>query len=1138
MTQSTTGYTADEINAVVQQLVLSSITTPIDTLGVRRSDLTFNQFQQTAAGLFVLYPNAPFYVLYLGVQRIRDQVTAEAAIIQQLLAAIAATGMRVTPVTDVSSLFNAQSALQNLAAAAASRTSAIGKVSNAPAYQQFSANVSTFLAGPGQNVKSNGQIVQTPQQAKAAIPGLVTQLQQAHAALVASVTLIVNGVTNYNSISLPAIVSESVLSNAASLIGSSATLLNSLSPTARLAEVRQVVLNLIASKTAVDTFGTLNQPSDYYTLAGTGMPYSDAQHLATPAMAVGDQTGAMAIITGLSDFLLLVLDGETTVPITLPPSVIAELDGQGSDLSFFVGDGTQPGIAQNNSFKMKINATSYTCPLTLSSFSTVVVGPDSNFVVVPRTADQVAADINAVIPTSEVQAQGYYSPLKYSGKLITNGAGTTWTVPSYGSPPAFIANLFALGVSPGDTVEHSGSFYVIATVDPGGTFVTTSSAGPISSTVAVQVGPVNRKLKIICVDPNTQVSAGTSITVYADDVASTGCLQMLGLTSGMSMSCAPTTPDVVASYIGANTTLVEAGTYISSLYTGSAEGSTTSSTTLVITEAETSGSQMFVGPGTDLTYTVTELVTGGRINTGDTMAVRSGPTPGSYYVISKINGESDVTGHQPVAGDVVVGTLGSGSPVGSGSATNVSVQFGPTLTLSKYDCITVQGPDINQGLYLVASQGGTGLTPLDVALQSALSSPAAGSVPSTFTISYGKRSLTLASLNATTASEVFVGGNAAGLFFVAAAASLGVTTGTATFLSTTITWTVTGVTHAGSILVGDTLDTQNTSSGSSACYVIQTINGSAATTSHPLTIGDIIVANGTIGGPVDGSCGFFRSVTQLGTTPWFQLPAIPNGLNSGDIMETYATQYNNPTVSYEIEQVIAGLNVIEISPDIVDGTTWTFTPQPVPFARLRVGIVNDYTLVQGLMQSWLNGTTQQALYFTNMNAAINPLLTSDNPTVAQVGTATAAVNQLWSFLQGAQATAMNEPAAQAIDTTLADYDVESVSVIDTLITSYTNQGSDRAVDILLSGDFVTFFGLTMDGSSYSGAMQEATRAVAMNDLPVSKVNRPEQQNGVIQSTSVSADPEYPVNAALEVVGGGVPETPGSYGQPTSYLNQG
>ena len=1124
-TTPVTGYTQDEINAVVQQLVLSSITTPIDTLGVRRSDLSFNQFQQTAAGLFVLYPNAPYYVLYLGVQRIRDQVTAEATIITQLLAAIAATGMRVTPVTDISPLFAAQSALQNLAAAAANRTSSIGSVSTAPAYQQFSSSVSSFLSGPGQNVKSNGQIVMTPQQAKAAIPGLLNQLQTAHAAVVSSIELIVEGIDNYNSISLPSIVSTSVLQSAAALIGNSATTLNSLTPAQRLTEVRQVVLNLIASKTAVDTFGTINQASDFYTLTGTGMPYSDAQHLATPAMAVGDVTGAMGIITGVTDLLLLALDGQTTVSLTLPPSVMAELDGQGSDLSFFVGDGTHPAIAHNNSFKLAITnsgvTTKYTCPLTLST-----VGPPA----VARTADQLAADINAVLPAA-VEAQGYYSPLKYSGRIIVTHAGptATWTLPSYGSPPMYLSNLFALGVAPGDTVYSGGNFFTILTVDPMGTFITTAVAGAPLGTVNAQIGPLHRKLKIICVSPTTQLAAATNIQVYADDAASTGCLQMLGLVAGMNTSCAPTTPDVVAAYINANTALVNAGTYVSSLYTGSGHGSVTNAQVLTLTEAETLGSQSFAT--TTITYTVTALTVPGQVSVGDTLVCRSGSNPGSYYTITSINGDTSALGHQLTLGDVVVGT----GTVAGAAASDVDVEFGPTIVISPYDIVTVAGPNANQGVYTVASQGAT---PLDVNLVTSLTSPASGSVPSTFTATYGKRSLTLASLNTTTASEVLASGNAAGLFFSVATPIEATATASATsFLSTTLTFTVGSMSGpTGSASVGDSLNTTNASSGASACYTVQTINGSATPEDHVLANGDVIVANGTIGGPVSSTAKFTRPFTQLGTTPWFQLPSIPNGLSSGDLMEVYPTQYNSPSVTYEIEQVITGINVIEISPDIVDGTNWTFTPQPVPFARLRVGIVNDYTAVQALMQSWLNNAVNQPLYFTNMNGLINPLLTSDNPTVAQVGTATNAVNALWGFLQGAEATALNQSPAQAIDTILGEYSVEVVSVVDTMVTSFSNQGCDRAVDILLSGDFATFFGLTMDGASYSGAMQEAARSVAMNDLPVSKVNRPEQQNGVIQSTSVTADPEYPSNLAAETVGGAQPEIPGSYGQPTGWAS--
>ena len=646
-TSPTTGYSQDEINAVVQQLVLSSITVPIDTLGVRRSDLQFNQFQQTAAGLFVLYPNAPFYVMWLGVQRVRDAIVAEAAIFTQLQACIAATGARVLPVTDVSPLFNAQAALQNLAAAAASRTSAYGKVTTAPAYQQFSQNVSSFLSGPGQNVKGSGVVVQTPQQAKAAIPGLLTQLKTAHEELVTSVTLLVNGVVNYNSVSLPSIVSESVLSSAASLIGSSATLLNSLSPTDRLTEIRQVVLNLIASKTAVDTFGTLNPPSDYYALTGVGMPYSDAQHLATPALAVGDVTGAMNVVTGVSDLLLLELDGSTTLPLTLPPSVLAHLDGQGSDASFFVGDGTQPGIAQNNVFKMAVTnggvTTNYACSLTLSSFSTVT-GPPAAFVVVPRTADEVAADINAALPVGfNVQAEGYYSPLKYSGSLIVASAGptATWTVPSYGSPPAYISNLFALGVAVGDTVQYGGSFFLITAIDSLGRYIqtsTSSSFGPSitapTGTVATQMGPMNRKLKVYCSNPQSNLSQLTSIKVYGDDTASKGCLQMLGYVSGTTMSCAPSTPDTIATYINANTKLVTAGTYVSSLYSGKGRSNPTNANALTITEAETLGSQ--APDGTGVMYTVSSLVVAGSVSVGDTLVCRGGSSPGSYFTGSAL----------------------------------------------------------------------------------------------------------------------------------------------------------------------------------------------------------------------------------------------------------------------------------------------------------------------------------------------------------------------------------------------------------------------------------------------------------------------------------------------------------------------
>ncbi len=344
MTQQSSDYTDAEIQTAVQNLVLATITFPSDTLGVRRSDITFGQLQQAAAGCFILYPNAPFYVLKLGTQRIQDLITSEVTLLGQLVAALQATGRQVLPVNDVSPLFNAQAALQALSAAASQRTTSLD-VTTAPAYQQFSANVSTFLSGPGQAVKSNGAIVQTPQQAQAVLPGLMTQLATAHAALVTAVQGIAGGIDDYNSLSLPSIVASSILANAATLVGSDAAALQSLTPTARLADIRQVVLNLLATKAAVNTFGSFNGPSDFYSLTGLGMPFSDAQHPALPAQAVSTAPGGVAILAGVSDQLTVALESSAPVTLTLNPSLVAELDGQNDDSGFVVGNGAAPVTA-------------------------------------------------------------------------------------------------------------------------------------------------------------------------------------------------------------------------------------------------------------------------------------------------------------------------------------------------------------------------------------------------------------------------------------------------------------------------------------------------------------------------------------------------------------------------------------------------------------------------------------------------------------------------------------------------------------------------------------------------------------------------------------------------------------------------
>src|ERR1039458_746850 len=125
-----------------------------------------------------------------------------------------------------------------------------------------------------------------------------------------------------------------------------------------------------------------------------------------------------------------------------------------------------------------------------------------------------------------------------------------------------------------------------------------------------------------------------------------------------------------------------------------------------------------------------------------------------------------------------------------------------------------------------------------------------------------------------------------------------------------------------------------------------------------------------------------------------------------------------------------------------------------------------------------------------MNGRINPLLVT-TPTAEQVSAATQAITALYSFLTTAEGAAQSIPATATLQSIIPLYTVEAVPPIDALISAYAAKGADAAVDVLLKGQFASFFGLTVETASYAGAFQAATRSVAMNDLPVRKVNRPE-----------------------------------------------
>lgn len=996
-------YTSEEIQAVVEKLVMSTIRRPYDTLGVRRTDISFNDVQEAAAGVFILYPNAPFYVLYLGTQRLNDVIAAEVVVLDQLLAAIDACGRNVLPVEDVTSLFNAQAALQELGGA--SRQGAFADITKAPAYQRFSANVDAFLAGPGLTVKSAGNIVQTPQQARSVIPGLLDQLREQHERLLTKVRGIAGGMEDYNKVNLPSVVSTSVLTNSARLVGADADALNVLTPTERLALIRQTVLDVLAVRSVVTTFGSFAGPSDYYTLDGIGLPFSDTTREATPAKLVAEFAGAAGIIAGVSDELIFGVDGEAPFSILLNPSQMAQVEGYRDDSVFVIGNGatpTDPGYTtpNNNVVKVSVGGTVYTATLTVS--------PDIN---TPRTAEQVAAEIQAAMPAG-VTVEGYYSPLRFTGLMdVPAGVDQTWTLTLLGS-----SDLVALGITTSDTARmmdgpDAGTIYPITAVTPDTIAVTGTTTGSTGTTI--EIGRANRKVRIRLSDPATQLPIEQTLATVGDTPASLNALETLGFYPGVVFSCKRTTADLVAADINTKTAAITAGTEL--IFTKENFGARTDildPNKLILSNARAVGSQTFTGPV--LTYIVSSVTKAGSVAVGDVLVLRDGPNPDEFYTVATINGSAAAGAHALAIGDVLVA---NGSVTGT-PISGVACELGPSITGNKYDVFQVlSGP--NADTFFVQSQGDT---PLDFFLQTPIPFFRDGAAAIDMRVSFGGMYLSSTSKNKTTESEISISGSASNFYFS-------------------------------------------------------------------------------------------TSTTGKGTTPWFQLPALPRGLQAGDVLETYPTDYKTPSASYRITSV-GTPRVIGLQPDIPCGVSWQFTVQPPPFARLRVGTMNDYVSVKEQLDSWLLLPENQESFFTNVNRLINPLLVNENPTAVQVGTALASVRSFYGVLLADQ----SEQPEEALDTIIDAFTVQPVDAVDTLLQSFREKGSNRATDLLLSGAFASFFGLTVDGSSYAGAFQEAVRDVAMSDLPVRRFERPDVQSSALVGQAQSPDFEYsPDNITEKVV---------------------
>lgn len=985
-------FTTTEIQAAVEKIVRSTVRSPTGILGDRKIHTSFNDIQEAAAGVFILYFNAPFYVLKLGASRVKDLVQTQAQTVASLLDAVLATNRLVLPVSDLTPLANARTALGELEAAVASRAQGFTNIQQVPAFRRYAQSVSQFIETNAPSVTSPSNpssttpstttgagltLTDTPGGARAKIPGLARDLRDLRDELVRRVTLLSQGMEDFGSLNLPQVAAQGVISRARVVLDERFNELNALNEVERLDSLREVLLDLLTQKPIVQKYGAAQAPSEFITTSGLATAFSDTLHLATPAQVTGDTYGPYDILES-SHFLKFTMDGGTPLEYPLPLAFIAELNSILVEPFNFTAD--------RNQLRVVFDDPNNPTPTTF----------DITFPVSLMTAAAVVTQLNLYFSGSDLVAERFFYPLKLDTVVTISSLG--------GNDGRFTilgGSLSGLDIRVGDELDvtsgaNAGTTWGVTAIDPSGQFLDATGVAPVVPVplpgANIQVGPAARALRLRDSAPATSLSLRRSIKLPRTGGEEDLAAAILGFTPGVEARSRPVTAAEVASNIASSTSALTAEpAYVETLYAGAARSSPTDATQVALVRFAAAG---VITGGTSVLFTSSIAVE--NVGVGDAIVIRSTLAP------ADLNAEGFVTA---VTGNVISALFGAA--VASGS---VEIEIGPTVVFGYGDVLLItDGP--NQGRYTTREPQNVGTTAsFELLLDRPLPVPKNGSSPLAFSVSFGQETVRFMSRLERVESAVRVengsAGTAAALFFTALPA------------------------------------------------------------------------------------------TARGTTAYLKFATYPKGASIGDLLLLYETQYNVVSRSFFIVGLEPTSGIVELDFEVESTASFSFDfDVPNPFGRIRVAQVADFAAFKAGLDEWLERPEQQEAYFQKLATVLNPLLVNKNPTIAQVNEAQFELKKLLSVLtiEGAGLYGVvQSPDAMPEDTlefVLSNYTAPAVEPVDTLLSTLRQKSADRGIDLLTEGQFRTFFGLDMDGVSYSGTLTKSLRELARNDLPVRKFNR-------------------------------------------------
>lgn len=1115
------GYTDEEINTSVSSLIRTQLRRPSTALGTPDIQTTFSDVQEAASGIFLLNPVAPFYVIELAARRLAESLQLEAKTIDSLVFDLQVTGKKVFPVDNLNQLSNAKVALFELENAVTNRSVTFNNVTTSPAFQRFQANVNAFLSDYGSNVKSNGVIVPTPQQAKSAIPGLLSTLKKQHAATKDNVSLLIQALADFNDLNLPAMAAGGVISRSRETIARLVATLQAKDPTARLEDLRQSVLDLLSTKAAISQVGNFKVPGAFFDIAGPASPFSDSAHPANAAVLDADNYAPYNISTATD--LSISLEGAAPFTVTLSKALFARADG-----ILFESYQSTPTVV--STLAGPFNIPVFPAPPTLLTFYVYDI-PSDQFIQVDAVlltgpavpATQVVIDINNAFTAAGVNySAAGVGPITISGgapgsKIAVGGANGNSIVGftiTGGYRFTSVTNAGVTGANPQNFNIFLGTndlfdLTLQDTVAKTLRVVQVVLGAGLGRTAASIAGDIVAALQVANLQAQyTSVSLGGHVRIIALDPGSIPKITIgqgtangtLGFTTGATYQGTddnknlsitinggpPFTHTFTAGLFSAKNiadelTLALAPNFTAT-HTGGATRESVSISYVGVAPPTFTATMVFPsGPGNTAAFSVLGLLTdvsfSARSNTARQVAkdinAKSQLIEASTKVVPVPGGENVLIRSEPTDPSrlVVYKQRGSGPVTLPGPPLTIQVTLQDATTVLIGDILAIRdGVNISTKWTITAIS--SNLVTAVGTFPTAVAGQCTYEIGHDFTVGL---------------TPITVGG------------VIKVLTGTGknTYVITKIgpvPAQVLPFEFEVDLIVAGFADPKLLPS-----FMTGTIGFEKLTVA---SLDTTTASKVEISGPAAGI--FFTAPpgVAFGTTPWVKLPSKVSGLDVDDLLELYSVNYAVPTAVFMINSVEA--TVIGLTTPISSVQAISFNQTVPPFARLRSLAYQKYATLNTNLTSWLDLVQNQDTYFKEMSRLINIVIQESNPTVSQIQSALSALILFRDVLL----IANSSNPTNTLESFLNTYAVARVDIVDELIRTYREKGSGRAIDILLTGQFSAFFGLDVHDVSYSGAMLSQMREIAQKDIPISKIGRKLSTTSKVISSIESPDYEY------------------------------